>query len=96
MPDLIERLRDIDAKEWPIAAEETAYEAASALEAMRDALRTAATNIKAQVLVANQYAKDAAPKDKIGASVWEIQNSHFSDIARVIDAALRKLDGKGK
>ena len=70
-------------------------EAIDALDAAQKALRDAIEKIRGQVVVANKYADDAKPRELRGIpGVWEIQNSHFSDVARDLEAALARLEGK--
>jgi hypothetical protein len=78
-----------------VEMQKTGEAAGSTHDVLEAAIRTAVTNIKAQASVANQYARDAAPKDHAGPTVWELQNSHFGDIARELEAALARSSVPG-
>ena len=56
--------------------------------------RDVATRMHRQVKASDGYAESAAKKDELRPTVWQICNSHFTDLARELEAALRAKGGE--
>ena len=64
------------------------------VEDLERVARDIAARMHRQVKASDAYAEEYAKKDEVRPTAWQIGNSHFTDMARELDAALRAKGGE--